>query len=173
MFLLADRRNAAVHTTAIALLAELVESLTSAGNLLVLNNCTQITVTSQTVSPKNAKATAFQFARTSFPCKSGIGGSTGLRFEVPATCKADQLRYLTQSWQQDSRRTTNRGRWTKSNRYGAATTTTLRPTGLWCSHDECHDGCHEGCHDGKYTRADCVVEQCIRRTEHVNGLCSP
>ncbi len=42
MFLLADRRIAAVHTTAITLLADFVESLTSAGNLLLLNKCTQI-----------------------------------------------------------------------------------------------------------------------------------
>ncbi len=102
MFLLADRRNVAVHTAAVTLLADFVESLTRAGNLLLLTCLLKYTVTSQTVSPKNAKATAFQFARTSFPCKSGIGGSTGLRFEVPASLKADQLRHLTQSLQQDS-----------------------------------------------------------------------
>jgi len=123
-------------------------------------------VTSQTVSPKNAKATAFQFARTSFPCKSGIGGSTGLRFEVPATSKAEHLRRITQlKAGLVTQRTARSGRWTKSKRCGAATTTKLRPAGLWCSYD--------GCYDGKYARADCVVEQFARRTEHVMALGVP
>ena len=42
MFLLADRRNAAVHTTAITPLADFVESLTSAGNLLLMSDCIQV-----------------------------------------------------------------------------------------------------------------------------------
>ena len=46
--------------------------------------CSSSKHTSQTESPRNAKATGFQLALTPLPCKSGLCGSTGVLVEPPA-----------------------------------------------------------------------------------------